>query len=180
MLNASQFAPRLNSQAPDLHAEIRALAAAFAMGAAARIAAAPNPDAEASAIASQIAVAERLSMASVTPALAVARRIGPLSGAAPSADAERMGRGFPSLSARRRRPPPAYTRLKRRRAMRRKRLLCATAAAGRCAEYARQGQGLEQEPGGDRCGRRDCGLLLYQTSAAARSTTTDRQSGPTL
>lgn len=110
LLNASQFAPRLNSQAPDLHAEIRALAAAFAMGAAARIAAAPNPDAEASAIASQIAVAERLSMASVTPALAVARRIGPLGGAAPSAPTpsgwagDSVAVGTPAAPA-----APAYT-----------------------------------------------------------------------
>lgn len=78
LLAASQLTPRLNSQAPDLHAEIRALAAAFANGAAARINAAPNPDAEAAAIASEIAVQEKLSMASVTPAVNVARRIGPL------------------------------------------------------------------------------------------------------
>ena len=72
---------RLNSQAPDLHAEIRALAAAFELGAAARIGAAPNQEAEASALASEIAVRERLSMASVAPAVNVARRLGPLSGA---------------------------------------------------------------------------------------------------
>ncbi len=79
---AGQLAPRLNSQAPDLHAEIRALAAAFEMGAAARIANAPNPEAEAAAVSSEIAVRERLSMASVGPAIAVARRIGPLSAGA--------------------------------------------------------------------------------------------------
>lgn len=80
LLSSSQLVPRLNSQAPDLHAEIRALAAAFTMGAAARIAASANQDAEANAIASDIAVRERLSMASVAPAIAVARRIGALTG----------------------------------------------------------------------------------------------------
>lgn len=88
LANVSQFAPRLNAQAPDLHAEIRALAVAFEIGAAARINAAPEPEAAATAIASEIAVRERLSLASVTPALNVARRIGPLmptqAGAAPS------------------------------------------------------------------------------------------------
>lgn len=74
----SQLVPRLNSQAPDLHAEIRALAAAFEMGAAGRIASAPDQEAAAAAIASEIAVKERLSMASVTPAIIVARRLGPL------------------------------------------------------------------------------------------------------
>ncbi len=81
LLTPGQFVPRLNSQAPDLHAEIRALAAAFEIGAAARINAAPNPEAEASVVGSEIAVRERLSMASVTPALTVARRVGPLAGA---------------------------------------------------------------------------------------------------
>ncbi|HRK65861.1 MAG TPA: hypothetical protein PLN53_15805, partial [Terricaulis sp.] len=80
LLSSSQLVPRLNSQAPDLHAEIRALSAAFTMGAAARIAASANQDAEANAIASDIAVRERLSMASVAPAIAVARRIGALTG----------------------------------------------------------------------------------------------------
>lgn len=79
LLAASQLTPRLNSQAPDLHAEIRALSAAFAMGAAARINSAANPDAEAATVASEIAVREKLSMASVTPAINVARQIGPLS-----------------------------------------------------------------------------------------------------
>ena len=78
LANASQFAPRLNAQAPDLHAEIRALAVAFETAAAARINAAPEPEAAATAIASEIAVRERLSLTSVTPALNVARRIGPL------------------------------------------------------------------------------------------------------
>jgi hypothetical protein len=85
LLTPGQLVPRLNGQAPDLHAEIRALAAAFEVSAAARIAAAANPEAEATTIASELAVRERLSMASVTPALTVARRIGPLGGASPSA-----------------------------------------------------------------------------------------------
>lgn len=78
LANASLFAPRLNAQAPDLHAEIRALAVAFEIGAAARINASPQPDTEAATVASEIAVRERLSLSSITPALAVARRIGPL------------------------------------------------------------------------------------------------------
>lgn len=82
LASPQQFVPRLNSQAPDLHAEIRALAAAFEMGAAARVTAAPDPEAAASTVSSEIAVRERLSMASVAPALAVARRIGPLNAAA--------------------------------------------------------------------------------------------------
>lgn len=83
--NAGQLTQHLSSQAPDLHAEIRALAAALATGAAARINAAADADAEAQKIATELAVAQRLSMASVTPALAVARRIGPLSANAPAA-----------------------------------------------------------------------------------------------
>lgn len=83
---ATQLVPRLNSQAPDLHAEIRALAAAFEFGAAARIAGAPDAAAETAKLASEIAVRERLSLACVNPALAVARRLGPLrTGAAPAA-----------------------------------------------------------------------------------------------
>jgi len=91
LANASQFAPRLNAQAPDLHAEIRALAVAFEIGAAARINAAPQPEAAATAIASEIAVRERLSLTSITPALNVARRIGPLMGAPAPAPAPGAG-----------------------------------------------------------------------------------------
>jgi len=86
LANASQLAPRLNSQAPDLHAEIRALAVALETSAAARINSAPDPEAAAAAIATEIATRERLSMSSVSPAIAVARRLGPLS-AAPAAAA---------------------------------------------------------------------------------------------
>lgn len=83
--NAGQLTQHLSSQAPDLHSEIRALAAALAASAAARISAAAEPDAEAQKIATEIAVAQRLSMTSVAPAIAVARRIGPLSASAPAA-----------------------------------------------------------------------------------------------
>ncbi len=113
LVNTSQFAPRLNSQAPDLHAEIRALAAAFEMGAAARIAAAPDQAGAVSAIASEIAVRERLSMAAIAPALAVARRLGPLNAApaAPSAggwagDSVAVGAAAPAHAPPA--PPPAY------------------------------------------------------------------------
>src|SRR5688572_13899844 len=81
LLTPGQFMPRLNSQAPDLHAEIRALAAAFETSAAARIAASANPEGDAAAIASEIAARERISMISATAAVVVARRIGPLNAA---------------------------------------------------------------------------------------------------
>lgn len=86
LASTSQLVPRLNSQAPDLHAEIRALGAALELNAAARIAAKPDQEAEASTVASEVAVRERLPMASVAPAIAVARRLGPLrANVAPSA-----------------------------------------------------------------------------------------------
>lgn len=66
---------QLSSQAPDLHAEVRALAAAMSVNAAARIKAAGNADLEAQAIAAEIAASQKLSMAVVTPAVAVARRL---------------------------------------------------------------------------------------------------------
>lgn len=103
LANASQFAPRLNAQAPDLHAEIRALAVAFEIGAAARINASPQPEAAATAIASEIAVRERLSLTSVTPALNVARRIGPLTAAPAPAPA---GGGWAGDSVPVGAPPP--------------------------------------------------------------------------
>jgi len=78
LANASQFGPRLNSQAPDLHAEIRALAAAIELGAAARIAAAPDQQAATAQISAEIATRERISISAVAPAIAVARRLGPL------------------------------------------------------------------------------------------------------
>jgi len=106
LANASQFAPRLNAQAPDLHAEIRALAVAFEIGAAARINAAPQPEAAATVIASEIAVRERLSLTSVTPALNVARRVGPLM-AAPSPSPANAGWAGDSVAVGAPTPPPA-------------------------------------------------------------------------
>lgn len=63
---------RLSRQAPDLHGEIQALAAALAMGAPGRIAAAADADAERVVIAAQIARQERLSMSVVEPGLTAA------------------------------------------------------------------------------------------------------------
>lgn len=74
--DATQFVPQLSSQAPDLHVEIKALSAAVQANAAARITSAANADLEAQAIAAEIAGAQKLSIASVAPAVAVARRLG--------------------------------------------------------------------------------------------------------
>ena len=63
---------RLSSQAPDLHGEIQAMAAALAMGAPVRIAGAADAEAERQAIAADIARQEMLSMSVVGPGLAVA------------------------------------------------------------------------------------------------------------
>lgn len=73
---------QMSSQAPDLHGEIQALAAALAMGAPARIAAAADPATERQSVATEIARNERLSMGVVRPALDVACVAGP--GAAPA------------------------------------------------------------------------------------------------
>lgn len=102
----AQFVPRLTSQAPDLYGEARALAAALAMNAAGSIAAAPDPEAEATRVAADIAGRERLSMAVATPAVAVARRLGPLRAAAmPSAPAASEWAGDSVIAAP---PPPTY------------------------------------------------------------------------
>lgn len=74
---------RLSSQAPDLHGEIQALAAALAMGAPARVAAAADPAAERAAVAAEIAGRERLSMGVVQPAVEVACLAGTGGAAAP-------------------------------------------------------------------------------------------------
>ena len=66
---------QLSSQAPDLHAEVRALAAAVSVNAGSRIAAAGNADLEAQAIGGEIAASQKLAMASVMPAIAVLRRL---------------------------------------------------------------------------------------------------------
>lgn len=81
----AQLTPRLSSQAPDLYGEIRVLAALLAEDGAARIAAAPDPAAEEARLAAEIAGRERVSISVFAPALAVARRLGPLGAAVPSA-----------------------------------------------------------------------------------------------
>lgn len=70
--DASALRSRLSGQAPDLHGEIQALAAALAMNAPARIATAADPAAERAAIATDIAQRERLSMSVVQAGLEVA------------------------------------------------------------------------------------------------------------
>ncbi|UZK67842.1 hypothetical protein [Sphingomonas sp. M1-B02] len=85
LTNAAHLVPQLSSKAPDLHAEIRALAAAFASNAGSRIAAAANPDLEIQAIASEIAAAQKLSIASVRPAVVVAQRLAAAAPLAPNA-----------------------------------------------------------------------------------------------
>lgn len=81
----AQMIANLSSQSPDLHGEIRALAAAIGGDAANRIAAAgANGDAEVTRIATEIAGRERLSMAVATAGVAVARMLGPISAAAPA------------------------------------------------------------------------------------------------
>jgi hypothetical protein len=63
---------RLSNQAPDLHGEIQALAAAIAMGAGPRAAGVSDPQAERAAISAEIARREHLSLAVVRPAVDVA------------------------------------------------------------------------------------------------------------
>lgn len=72
LTDPSTLRSQLSSQAPDLHGEIQALAAALAMRAPARIAAAADAGAERQAVATEIAQNERLSMGVVRPALDVA------------------------------------------------------------------------------------------------------------
>lgn len=80
---APQLIANLSSQAPDLHGEIKALSAAIGGNAAARIAGSPDPEGEAGRIATEIAGAQRLSMAVATAGVAVARSLGQ-TGAAPA------------------------------------------------------------------------------------------------
>lgn len=82
--NSPQLVAQLSVQAPDLYGEIRALSAAMAGNAAARIAAAPDQDGEAGRVAAEIAGSEKLSMAVATAGVAVARAIGPVGQAAPA------------------------------------------------------------------------------------------------
>lgn len=88
LTNAAQLVPQLSSRAPDLHAEIRALAAALGSNAGGRIAAAANPELEIQAIAAEIAASQKLSIASVRPAVVVAQR---LAATAPMANAAGAG-----------------------------------------------------------------------------------------
>lgn len=81
----AQMIANLSSQSPDLHGEIRALAAAIGGEAASRIAAAgADGDGETARIATEIAGRERLSMAVATAGVAVARALGPIAAAAPA------------------------------------------------------------------------------------------------
>lgn len=79
---SAQLIAQLSSQAPDLYGEIRALAAAVTGNAMARIAASPDQDGEAQRVATEIAGAEKLSMAVATAGVAVARALGPVGGPA--------------------------------------------------------------------------------------------------
>jgi hypothetical protein len=106
MADATQFVPQLSSQAPDLHVEIRALAAAVQANAAGRIAGSANGDLEAAAVAAEIAAAQKLSMASVTPAVAVARRLGATPAAMPAAPAGGSWAGDSVIAGSS--PPPPY------------------------------------------------------------------------
>ena len=83
LAHSPQLIAQLSVQAPDLHGEIKALAAAINRGAAARIAAAADPEGEATKVATEIAGSEKLSMAVATAAVTVARGLGPV-GAAPT------------------------------------------------------------------------------------------------
>lgn len=91
----AMIVPRLSSQAPDLHAEIKALSSALAMNAVSRIESASDNDAETEKIRNEIAVNEKLSAGVVETALNVAKRMGPLaptaSGAAVPASDEWAG-----------------------------------------------------------------------------------------
>ncbi|MGE3395954.1 MAG: hypothetical protein AB7H79_03520 [Sphingomonas sp.] len=84
LTGSPQLIAQLSVQAPDLHGEIKALAAALRRGDAARIAAAADQEGEASRVATEIAGSEKLSMAVATAGVAIARGLGPVA-AAPAA-----------------------------------------------------------------------------------------------
>ncbi len=75
LADATRVVPDLSATAPDLHIEILALSAAIGEGAAARIAAATDPDTEIGTVTEKIASLNKLSTASVKSAVAVARRL---------------------------------------------------------------------------------------------------------
>lgn len=91
LANAQQLIAHLSSQAPDLYGEIRALAAAMNANAAARIAASPDAAGEATRVATEIAGAEKLSMAAANVGVAVARSLGQAAPAMPPAPAAAGG-----------------------------------------------------------------------------------------
>ncbi|RYF88695.1 MAG: hypothetical protein EON95_19950, partial [Caulobacteraceae bacterium] len=74
----AQLVPRLSSQAPDLHAEVRMLASILEQDMVARIAGSADQAAEEGRLATEVATRERISVSAFAPALAVARRLGPL------------------------------------------------------------------------------------------------------
>jgi hypothetical protein len=80
--NAPQLIAQLSSQAPDLYGEVRALAAAVAGNAAARVGASPDQAGEAGRVATEIAASEKLSLGVAAAGVAVARALGPIGGPA--------------------------------------------------------------------------------------------------
>lgn len=101
----AQLVGRLTAQAPDLHGEIRALAAALNADAPRRIAAAPDAAAETALVAADIARGERLSIAVVDAGLAVACRLGPVS-SSPSRPVHAGGWAGDSIAVGGGAPPP--------------------------------------------------------------------------
>lgn len=75
LANSVQLAMTLGGQAPDLGAEIRALAAALQMNAAARIAGSADPQSEAIRVASEIATSQQLPSAAAGAGVTVASQL---------------------------------------------------------------------------------------------------------
>jgi len=101
---------RLSSQAPDLFAEVKALAAVLSGGDVNRIEAAADSDTEAKKVAQEIATREGLGMAVARTAVAVARRIGPLAaGSASVANASDGWAGDSVVAGAPATPPPPAT-----------------------------------------------------------------------
>lgn len=111
--DTSMLRSRLSSQAPDLHGEIQAMAAALAMGAPGRIGTAANAAAERDLITAEIATNERLATSVVQPGLDVACRggagIAPAVTAAAAAwagDSMIVDAGIPPVAQPHAAPPP--------------------------------------------------------------------------
>jgi len=101
---------RLSSQAPDLFAEVKALASVLSGGDVSRIEAAADADTEAKTVAQEIATREGLGMAVARTAVAVARRIGPLAaGSASVANASDGWAGDSVVAGGSATPPPSAT-----------------------------------------------------------------------